>query len=467
MKKILLIGTLVVSTLGSAQYNKIAVDLGFGANMAVRRAGDATKVNLPHINLGVRYNVSNLFGYKLGLDYNSFRSGLSDSPLFSGKPKQKKNKDFKSNYVGLNLLGVINIGNTFNISQWTSKLTFLGNFGPGIAFNTSKSYETSTGKNPRGFDKMWSLNAGISMLYSVHPKISIWGSIQGVAHIQGDLPYDMDPNKRNAKNTKGIDKAHGTIDLGLSYYIGKEAVHADYTPNFTGNPEEMNALKAKIAKAEKDMMDDDKDGVPNYIDQEAGTAEGATVNTKGITVVVEKVVDIDGDGVLDVNDFCPTIKGSSSANGCPDMDGDGVYDFVDKCPKAAGLAVDGGCPVIKDAVKSLMTKAMKGVSFDTGKTTITKNSLNILNEIATVLLGNPSYKLAIEGHTDNVGVPAKNLELSDGRAKAVKAYLMGKGVAENRLTAKGFGDTKPKATNKTKAGKALNRRVEFIVSFEQ
>ncbi len=229
----------------------------------------------------------------------------------------------------------------------------------------------------------------------------------------------------------------------------------------------MAALKAKIEKAEKDMMDDDKDGVPNYLDQEPGTAAGANVDTKGKTVKVEKVVDMDGDGVLDVNDFCPTIKGSASANGCPDKDGDGIYDFADKCPNAAGLAADGGCPVVKQKEKEIMQKAMAGVQFDNGKATLIKKSTPILDQVAKVMLENPTYNLAINGHTDNAGDPAKNLQLSEDRAKAVKAYLMGKGVAESRLTAKGFGDTQPKASNATAKGKAANRRVEFLVSFEQ
>lgn len=477
MKKILLIGTMVVSTLASAQYNKVAVDLGFGANMAVRRAGKASNVNFPHVHLGARYNVSNLFGYKIGLDFNQFKFGYKQgNKLFSQHPTEAQKKageiDFVTNYFNFNILGVINLGNTFNISEWTDKVTFLGNFGPGFAINTSKSYKDvypdDSGRNRKNeLDKMWSLNGGVSLLYAVHPKVSIWGTIQATAHIQGDKNYDLDPRSAGTLETKGIDKAHGTIDIGLSYYIGKEAKHADFTPTQNGNPAEMEALKAKIAKAEKDMMDDDKDGVPNYLDQEAGTAEGARVDTKGITQKDVKVVDIDGDGILDVNDFCPTIKGVSSANGCPDKDGDNVYDFVDKCPNAAGLAADGGCPVVKEAVKSLMTKAMAGVQFDSGKTTIIKKSLPILDEVAKVMLANPAYNLAIDGHTDNVGVPAKNMELSDGRAKAVKAYLMGKGIAEGRLKATGYGDTKPKADNKTKKGQALNRRVEFTVSFQQ
>jgi len=78
---------------------------------------------------------------------------------------------------------------------------------------------------------------------------------------------------------------------------------------------------------------------------------------------------------------------------------------------------------------------------------------------------NPSYKLTIDGHTDSQGDDGKNLTLSQKRAEAVKKYLTDRGVEASRLTAQGFGETKPKDTNDTSAGRANNRRVEFTVEF--
>lgn len=360
--------------------------------------------------------------------------------------------------VYISTQGILNLTNIIDFNQISTKIGFYGHAGPSLVLFMADGYN---------LDKAAGFITGITMQYKVTPQLALKGDISMIGYLQQDRTLDLQVSTGGDGLNNGLDGVTGNMTIGLNYYLGDAAEHADWTPTNYGDAEAVAALKAKIEKAEKDMMDDDKDGVPNYLDQEPGTAGGANVDTKGKTVKVEKVVDMDSDGVLDVNDFCPTIKGTASANGCPDKDGDGIYDFVDKCPNAAGMVADGGCPVVTQKAKETMYKAMQGVQFETGKATLLKKSLPILDEVAKVMLANPSYNLAINGHTDNVGDPAKNLQLSEDRAKAVKAYLMGKGVAENRLTAKGYGDTQPKASNATAKGKAANRRVEFLISFEQ
>jgi OOP family OmpA-OmpF porin len=453
MKKILLVSGLALSTLafGQTTFNKVSIDFSVGLNKSIsdRGTGAAYKLNLPHIDLGVRYMLNNKYGLKFDLGYDMYKSP-KDFPAAS---------EFSTTYLRMNFQGILNFTNVLDFTNFYDKLGVFGHAGPGIAFH-------GDGKNGPDYkpDFMASFIAGCTAQLKVSPKLAITGDVSATAHILQDISLDG-RSKLTANN--GFDVVTASASIGINYYLGDAAEHADWTPTNYGDAEAMAALKEKIEKAEKDMMDDDKDGVPNYLDQEPGTAAGANVDTKGKTVKVEKIVDIDGDGVLDVNDFCPTIKGTASANGCPDKDGDGIYDFVDKCPNAAGLSIDGGCPVVTQKAKETMTKAMQGVQFETGKATLLKKSLPILDEVAKVMLANPSYNLAINGHTDNVGDPAKNLQLSEDRAKAVKAYLMGKGVAESRLAAKGYGDTQPKASNATAKGKAANRRVEFLVSFEQ
>lgn len=202
--------------------------------------------------------------------------------------------------------------------------------------------------------------------------------------------------------------------------------------------------------------DVDGDGIPDKDDkcpQEKGLA-----NLGGCP-------DADGDGIADKMDACPNLAGPADKQGCPDSDGDGISDNLDKCPTVPGVASMKGCPEINEKTKKLFEKALTGVQFETGKSTIKKVSYPILDQVVTVMKENPSYNLEIHGHTDDQGDDAKNMKLSDDRAAAVKTYLTEKGVAATRLSSAGHGETMPVADNKTAAGRAKNRRVEFKVTF--
>ncbi len=189
-------------------------------------------------------------------------------------------------------------------------------------------------------------------------------------------------------------------------------------------------------------------------------------------------VDSDGDGVPDYLDKCPgTPKGVQVArDGCPtDSDGDGVPDYLDKCPGTPrGVKVDAnGCPIapppppppahttepiFKEGKKSLV---LEGVNFEYNSAKLTPASTAILDKVAASLVDWSDVKVEVDGHTDGRGADAYNMKLSQARAEAVRDYLISKGVAASRLTAKGFGKTRPIADNKTDAGRAKNRRVEL------
>lgn len=225
--------------------------------------------------------------------------------------------------------------------------------------------------------------------------------------------------------------------------------------------------------------DTDNDGFPDKTDKcpnEAGKLAGCPdSDNDGIADKEDKCPkvaglakfggcpDKDGDGVIDSEDDCPDLAGN--IKGCPDSDGDGIVDPKDKCPKIFGIAANDGCPEIKKEVKEVLTKAMEGVYFDTNSSKIKKVSYKILDNVVKVMNENPLYKLQIDGHTDNVGDDAKNLQLSKDRAKSVKDYLISKKIDTGRLSSEGYGETKPKATNDTAEGRSQNRRVEFTVVF--
>ncbi len=203
--------------------------------------------------------------------------------------------------------------------------------------------------------------------------------------------------------------------------------------------------------------DRDKDGVIDTKD-DCPDIPGDPAN-KGCPLGVDK----DKDGIIDSRDACPDIPGDPSNRGCPlgaDKDKDGIIDAQDACPTVAGPIANSGCPI--DELKKVFSEALKGVQFETGKSIIKPVSFPILDKVIKVLSKNPSFKhLKIEGHTDNVGNPEKNLALSKDRAKAVKDYLVKKGIPSFKLISSGYGSIKPTATNDTQAGRDANRRVVF------
>ena len=172
--------------------------------------------------------------------------------------------------------------------------------------------------------------------------------------------------------------------------------------------------------------------------------------------------DTDGDGIADSEDKCPKQAGLAEYDGCPDTDGDKIADPQDKCPKTPGVPEEQGCPAKPKAeVLKKFSGAIRGIQFDTNKATIRKSSFPTLDEAVQVMAEYPLITLIIEGHTDDRGRDDKNLQLSQARADSVKQYFVMKGIAPDRLTAIGHGETKPVATNKTNAGRQENRRIEF------
>jgi outer membrane protein OmpA-like peptidoglycan-associated protein len=103
------------------------------------------------------------------------------------------------------------------------------------------------------------------------------------------------------------------------------------------------------------------------------------------------------------------------------------------------------------------------IQFRTGRADLLSSSHDILRGVAQVLADSPEMRLRIEGHTDNVGGEQTNLDLSRQRATSVRTFLMSTGVAGSRLTAEGFGETQPVDTNRTRDGRARNRRVSFVI----
>jgi outer membrane protein OmpA-like peptidoglycan-associated protein len=236
------------------------------------------------------------------------------------------------------------------------------------------------------------------------------------------------------------------------------------------------------------LLDTDDDGVPDYLD----LCPDTPVEARGFVDINGCLIDEDDDGVPDYRDDCKETPFAAREmvdhRGCPkDSDFDGVPDYMDDCPRVPGLPEYNGCPEIKKEVRTLFQKAMQSIQFREDTLEFTQSSYEMLDQIVVVLKVNNNFSLEIQGHTDNIirnktvaadGVVSDSIALqkadslhkvqvSEGYADLVKKYLTSKGVNENRLIVKGFGDTKPVATNNTPEGRNKNRRVELMIVFDE
>jgi OmpA-OmpF porin, OOP family len=296
----------------------------------------------------------------------------------------------------------------------------------------------------------------------------------------------------------GIQLNMGSTDyifLQANYRISLQGANLDnnmfYSIGFTesiGSPRKAEpVVKALPPPPVVEVKDRDGDGVPDSLDacpDVAGPAkfngcpdtdgdgipdkDDKCPNTPGVAKYQGcPIPDTDGDGINDEEDKCPTIPGVAKYQGCPipDRDSDGVNDEVDKCPDIPGDPANQGCPIVKEEVKKKADYAAQHIYFATAKYILLKKSFKGLDAIADLLKNDPGLKLAVDGYTDNTGKPEKNQVLSENRAAAVKKYLVGKGIEDNRILSTGHGPSDPVADNKTPAARARNRRVVLKLDY--
>ena len=224
--------------------------------------------------------------------------------------------------------------------------------------------------------------------------------------------------------------------------------------------------------------DNDKDGIPDTSDRCPMQPEDIDQFQDGDGCPDP---DNDSDGVLDTADKCPMDPedkdGFEDEDGCPDPDNDkdGIPDVRDACPLKAeiinGVEDEDGCPdegTVKVKVTNEKIIILEKVYFDTNSDVIQERSYSILNQVSSVMKAHPYIiKVSIDGHTDSRGSDSSNKDLSQRRANSVVNYIVAKGISNDRLQGVGYGEEKPIASNKTRKGRAENRRVEFTILEQQ
>ena len=269
--------------------------------------------------------------------------------------------------------------------------------------------------------------------------------------LRGEYRHRMD-------NATSVDMSDNLFSLGLQLPFGRSTpkwVDSDGDGVADSSDNCPNTPAGAPVDASGCELDSDGDGVKDSKDECPGTPRGVAVGANGCAN------DSDGDGVTDDKDQCPGTPAGEpvDANGCElDDDGDGVVNRLDECP-----GTPEGTPVDKRGCKIEGDYVLKGVNFESNSDVLRSGATDVLDEVVATLLKYPDIKFEIQGHTDSDGAAAYNEGLSTRRASTVADYLISNGVAESRMTVRGYGESEPIADNNTSAGKAQNRRVVLRV----
>jgi len=245
--------------------------------------------------------------------------------------------------------------------------------------------------------------------------------------------------KTDVRHLINFDGDHNLLyTLGLGISFGEKAKPIPVTK--------------EIVKEEPIILDDDKDGVINLNDKCPTTPRGVIVDLSGCEL------DDDNDGVINAKDKCPNTPSGTTVNGsgCEfDDDKDGVLNSKDKCPDTIRGATinEHGCAVTVDLQ----------INFDTDSSVIKNSYENKIQEFANFMKKYPSVNAKIEAHTDSTGSEKYNEKLSQRRADSAVNALINLNVDKSRLEAIGYGELKPLEPNTTKEGRATNRRVEAVI----
>jgi len=392
-------------------------------------SGNVDEENYFALDLGLRYDLNNLFGETGWFDpYAKFGFGVGwvDKDMFAAITPSLGFNTWINESFGLNFetsLKTSSIFSEIDSSTDLDRALYVGDY----HFQHSVSLVYRFGKNATDTD-----GDGISDKRDECPEIVGKVELKGCPDADGDGIADKDDA---CPNLAGPVATNGCPDTDGDGVVDKDDACPKVAGEFDGCPD-----------TDGDGVADNKDECPTLF----GAKEDAGCP------------DSDKDGLADDKDQCPNIYGAIENNGCAwiDTDGDGVTDNLDKCINERGPKSNNGCPVgLTDEAKEQLNRYAKTIQFNSGKSDFKPGVTKTLDIIAGIMQKFNGVRFDVEGHSDSAGNDAKNLALSQRRAEAVADYLGSHGIESKRLHAVGYGEVKPIASNKTAAGRALNRRV--------
>jgi len=395
--------TTSASSIEKDPFDKWSIELNGGVNKPLRAMtpGYSTATLNPfHADLGVRYMFNPKFGLKLDFGYDKFQERDDTAP-------------FESRMIRTSLQGVINLGRTLNFETWTNTIGLLAHGGFGVSQLSAKD---------NGFDGEDYMGHGILGLtgqIKLSNSVALTGDLSGLVY--GRQNYNFDG--MGAASTGALDGVTLNASVGLTFYLGKNEVHADWY-----SKDKYDELDERLTLVETGILDSDKDGVADLYDLEPNTPAGADVNTKGQAV-------------------------DKNQNGVPDS----LETYLDN-----RFAQNNSTSATNSTVEELINGGYVNVYFDFNSSKPTNTSLSGVDFLVKYLKNNPSKSADVIGYADEIGNSSYNQTLSQKRAEAVKNVLINAGIDASRLTVSGNGEDASVNKN-SKEARQIVRRVTFKV----
>lgn len=402
----------------STEYNKWSIELNVGQNKPNKPfapgyfSSDPDKYfnfgEVNHYDLGARYMFNPNFGAKLDFAYDSMenQSGTTSLP-------------FETTQYRIGLQGVANLGRIMRFETFTSRFGLLAHGGIQVS-----RLEVGAGINDNLKEDNGGVILGLTPQFRISNRIVLTGDFSYLGNFRQHLNWDG--SYSDADNN--LSGSMVTTSLGLTFYLGKNKVHADWYVLDSVLEERITAAEERIAGIEEGLTDSDQDGVADMFDAEPNSTVGVAVDQKGRTI------DRNGNGI---SDELERYFDSKYANG----------------DEKAGQNFD---------IKKLINDGYINVYFDFNKSTPTDESVAGINFLVKYLNANPSATADVTGYADEIGATEYNNTLSKKRATNVKQTLIDAGISASRLNIVANGEDN--SVNKaSKDARKIVRRVTFQI----
>ena len=407
-------------TTSTTPYKRWAIELSVGQNKPIRPFTSGYYSSNPnryfnfgtvkHFEVGVRYMFNPKFGLKLDGAYDQIMNQSNSGSL-----------PFESRQYRVGLQGVVNIGRVLNFESFTNRLGLLAHAGiqvsmftPQIGINKDRTED----------------NGGIILGLTPQFRITNWLVLHGNFSVLNNVRQHFNWDGNYAAVDDNLSGVMYTSSLGLTFYPGKNKVHADWYSD-------VNAAKVvkskdedahqRLDKIETMLNDVDRDGVPDYLDRENNTPAGVAVDSRG--------------RIIDTN-----------RNGVPD-----------ELEKEARDGKDGSLThksTFAHVATQLLQEGYVNIFYDVNQDLPNSGSINNVYYIIQYLKKNPNSNIELVGYADLNGDESANQELSNRRASKLQNFIVASGINQARIKIKGAGEDKNQI-NDSKIGLGMARRVSI------